>query len=76
MSLKKNLIKYRLIGKHLEAVKAGKFEEGRCLLYLLRKHTLSVGLGYDAGYAVEIIAEECGCRVRYSRNYNVAHVVW
>lgn len=76
MMLKKNLIKYRLIEKHMEVVKAGRYEEGRRLLRLLRNHSLSVGCGDDAGYAVEIFAEECGCRIRYARNYNVAHVTW
>lgn len=74
--LKKNLVKYRLIEKHMEAVKSGRYEEGRRLLWLLRKHTLSVGCGDDAGCAVEYIAEECGCRVRYTRNYNVAVLTW
>lgn len=73
---KRNLIKYRLIEEHLRAVKAGRYEEGRRLLTLLRKHSLSVGCGDDAGYVVEILAKECGCRVRYARNYNVAHVTW
>ena len=76
MLLKKKLVKYRLIEKHLEAVRAGRFEESRRLLWLLRKHSLSVGLGDDAGFAAECTAEECGCRVYYSRNYNVATVVW
>ncbi len=76
MMLKKNLIKYRLIEKHMEAVKSGRYEEARRLLTLLRKHSLCVGCGDDAGYAVECIAEKCGCRVRYARNYNVAHVTW
>lgn len=74
MHLKKNLIKYRLIEKHLEAVKVGKYEVARELLRLLRKHELYVGLGYDAGFAAECIAEECGCRVSYGRNYNVARI--
>ena len=74
--LRKNLIKYRLIENHIEAVKAGRYEEARRLLQLLRRHRLSVGLGDDAGYAAEIIAEECGCRIRYSRNYNVSHISW
>lgn len=76
MMFKRNLIKYRLIEKQTEAVKAGRYEEGRRLLTLLRKHSLCVGLGDDAGFAAEIVAEECGCRVYYARNYNVAHVVW
>lgn len=76
MMLKKNLIKYRLIEKHMEAVKAGRYAEGRYLLRLLRKHSLNVGCGDNAGFAVEIIAEECGCRIRYTRNYNVAVLTW
>lgn len=74
--LKNNLIKYRLIENHIKAVNAGKYEEARRLLQLLRRHRLSVGIGDDAGYAAEIIAEECGCRIRYSRNYNVSNISW
>lgn len=75
-TLKRNLVKYRLIEKHREVVKAGRYEEGRYLLRLLRTHIMTVGLGDDAGYAAECIAEKCGCRTRYARNYAVAHVSW
>lgn len=76
MSLKKNLIKYRLIEKHIETVKNGDYATARQLLYLLRKKCIHTGLGNDAQYRAEIIAEECGCRIRYSRNYNVAEIRW
>ena len=32
--------------------------------------------GSDDDYGCEISAEECGCRIRYSRNYNVSHISW
>ena len=71
--LKKNLIKYRLIEEHMKAVKSGKLVLGREILYLLRKHKTAVGLD-DIGNELEMIAEKCGCRISYSRNYCVATI--
>lgn len=59
---------------HTKLVRKGKFETARCLLYLLRKGNMKVGLGEDAGFEAECIAEEYGCCVTYSRNYNVATI--
>lgn len=73
--LTKNLVKYRLIEEHMKAVKSGKLLLGREILYLLRKHKTAAGLD-DVGNELEIIAEKCGCRITYSRNYNVAHIVF
>lgn len=73
--LKKNLVKYRLIEEHMKAVKAGKLLLGNEILYLLRKHKTAVGLD-DVGNELEIIAEKCGCRITYSRNYNVAYIMF
>ena len=68
-----NLIKYRLIDEHLNAVRRGEYELARFLLLLLRKSRLSVGLG-DISFQIETIAEKCGCRIRYSRNYYRAEI--
>ena len=71
--LKKNMIKYRLIEQHLKLVGSGHFEAARMILRLLRKGIIVVGLG-DVDHEVECIAEECGCRSRYGRNYNSATI--
>lgn len=71
--LKKNLVKYRLIEEHIIAVKTGKLVLAREILYLLRKHKTKVGLD-DIGCEVEMIAEKCGCRISYSRNYCTATI--
>jgi len=76
MQLKTKIIKYRLIEAHMKAVRAGRYEEGRYLLRLLRNHKLNVGTDDNAGFAAEITAEDCGCKVRYARNYNIAHITW
>lgn len=64
----------KLRNKHMHLVKVGEFETARCLLYLLRKGTFKVGLGEYAGFEAECLAEECGCRVTYSRNYMIATI--
>lgn len=71
--LKNNLIKYRLIEEHMKAVKSGKFDLGKQILYLLRKHHTKVGLD-DIGCDLEMIAEKCGCRISYNRNYCIATI--
>lgn len=71
--LKKNLVKYRLIEEHMKAVKDGKLLLAREILYLLRKHQTKVGLD-DIGNELEMVAEKCGCRISYSRNYCIATI--
>lgn len=71
--LKKHLIKYRLIDQHMKLVSGGHFDAARMILRLLRKGVVVVGLG-DVDHEVETIAEDCGCRVRYGRNYNTATI--
>ena len=73
--LKNNLVKYKLIEEHMKAVRSGKLLLGREILYLLRKHKTAVGLD-DVGNELEIISEKCGCRITYSRNYNVAYIMF
>ena len=71
--LKKNLVKYRLIEEHMKAVKDGRLLLAREILYLLRKRQTKVGLD-DIGNELEMVAEKCGCRISYSRNYCVATI--
>lgn len=71
--LKKNLVRYKLIDEHMKAVKKGEYEVGRDLLQLLRKGQIKVGLN-DTGFRMECIAEKAGCRISYSRNYNIATI--
>lgn len=71
--LKRNRIKYKLIEKHIEAVKSGKYVLAKNLLLLLRKRSINVGLN-DIDFELECIAEETGCRITYSRNYNGANI--
>ncbi len=71
--LKKNLVKYKLIEEHMHAVNAGRYELARMLLRLLRKHSINVGLD-DIAHEIETIAEQCGCRISYGRNYCLAYI--
>ena len=57
-----------------DAVKRGDLELAQRLLHLLYNTRLSVGLADDAGFKAECIAEKHGCRIRYSRNFNIAHI--
>lgn len=70
--LKKNLVKYRLIEEHMQAVKDGRYETAQLILRLLRKREIRLGTGSD--FEAEAIAESCGCRISYSRNYYSAYV--
>lgn len=71
--LKKNIIKYKLIEEHMRAVKHGEYLYAKALLWLLRKHQVTVGLG-DVDHKLETYCEGVGCRVTYSRNYCAAHI--
>lgn len=73
MSLKSNIIKYRLIEEHIKTVKSGELVLARELLFLLQKHQIKVGPN-DIGCKLELIAEKCGCRISYSRNYDIATI--
>lgn len=69
-----SLVRFKLMCEQWDAVKRGDLEVAQRLLHLLYHTCISVGLADDSGYQAECIAERCGCRVRYSRNYNVAHI--
>ena len=72
--LVRNMVRYRMIEKHLQLVREGKYDVAHYIIRLLNKRECTVGLGDDAGYVFEITAENCGCRISYSRNYNLAHI--
>lgn len=70
---KQNIVKYKLMETHKKVVRKGDLLLAREILYLLRHHKNVVGLD-DVGYQLEIISEECGCNIRYGRNYNCAYI--
>lgn len=65
--LKKNLRKYKIIEKHIDLVRQGKYEEAKNLLHLLRKGQIRLGLG-NVDFNTECFLESIDCPVRYSRN--------
>lgn len=65
--IKKNIRKYKIIEKHIEFVRNGKYMEARNLLHLLRKGSIRLGLG-DVDFQTECALESIGCPVNYSRN--------
>lgn len=69
-----NMVRYRIIEKHLQFIREGKYDVARYMLRLLNKRECTVGLNDDAGFVFEIEAEKCGCRISYSRNYNRAYI--
>lgn len=71
--LEKKIRRYKLMDEHRRLVREGKFREANTVLYLLRKGNVKLGLG-DESYIVESLCEGLGCRIRYSRNYNIAEV--
>lgn len=72
----KSTIKKNLMNLHNDLVKNGEYDKAINVLHLLHRHKLIVGLMSDVGFWVETKAEEIGCRVSYSRNYNIATVTY
>lgn len=68
------VIRFRLMCEQWDAVKRGDLEVARRLLRLLYRTSITVGLADDAGFKAECIAETCGCRIRYSHNFNCAYI--
>ena len=66
--LKKNIRKYKIMEKHMEFTKTGRYAEARYLLTLLRKGYVKLGLG-DADFETECFLESINCPVNYGRSY-------
>lgn len=62
--LKKKMLRYKVMEKHIELVRTGKFKQAQLLLQLLRKGKVKLYLD-DVSYEVEILLEELGCRFNY-----------
>ena len=73
MTLQQNLIKYRLMDKHIELVNKGEFRVASMILRLLRDKRVTCYLD-DISYQVEMICEKCNCRIWYSNDGNRAVV--
>lgn len=69
MSLKDNLIRYQLIGRHRELVRGSEFDMqvAKRILHLLNRGEIWLGLD-DVSWAVERELENAGVHVRSSRN--------
>ena len=69
--IKKNIRKYKIMEKHMELVKTGKYGEARNLLILLRKGYIKLGLG-DVDWETERFLDDIECPAKYSsRGYGV-----
>lgn len=66
--LTKNIRRYKIMEKHMECVRSGKYCVANNLLYLLRKGSLTLGCT-DDDWETETILDDIGCPVTYSRNY-------
>lgn len=62
--LKKKMLRYKVMEKHMELVRIGKFKQAQLLLQLLRRGKVKLYLD-DISYEVEILLEELGCRFSY-----------
>ncbi len=60
-NLERRIIRYRLMDKHRELVRAGAYETANCILRLLRHGYVPLGLG-DAEWEAESILESVGLR--------------
>lgn len=64
--LKRKMLRYKVMEKHIELVRTGKFKQARIIFSLLRNGKVKLGLDDDS-YEVEIILENLGCRMSYDR---------
>lgn len=64
--LEKKIRRYKIMDAHREFVRAGKYQQARAILQLLRKGKVSLGLG-DESWEVESFLETVGCRFSYGR---------
>lgn len=72
--LEKKIRRYKLMEKHMEFVRCGKYMQAREIMWLLRKGNVRLGFR-DYEWEVERFCEDIGCRINYGRNYNVANVI-
>lgn len=70
-ALKSKLLRANVMNAYIDFVRSENFIEAWLLFRLLRNGKIRLGLD-DTSYAVERILEKIGCRIRYSRNYDIA----
>ena len=69
--IQRNIRRYKVIEKHIEATKNGQYGVAKNLLFLLRRGHVKLGLG-DVDWETERFLEEIGCPEYYSsRGYSV-----
>lgn len=66
MKLKNKFIRYRLMERHTELVKAGELDVARLVLRFLIKKEIRLGLD-DASWMTESELEKAGVFIRYDR---------
>ena len=69
--LKSKLLKAKVMNAYSESVREGNMSTAHGLLTLLRLGKISMGLS-DASYKIECLLEAIGCKITYSRYYDIA----
>ena len=74
MGLKDNLIRYRLMNRHLELVRGSStdMQVARGILHLLNRGEIRLGLG-DMDWEIEQELDQAGVHIRYSSNGYTAY---
>ena len=74
MGLKYNLIRYRLMNRHLELVRGSStdMQVARGILHLLNRGEICLGLG-DVDWKIEQELDRAGVHIRYSSNGYTAY---
>lgn len=72
--LVRNMARYRMFEKHLQFVRAGKYDVAHYMLRLLNGHECTVEADDIPGVLFELEAERCGCRIAYSNDYHTATI--
>ena len=73
-NLEKKVLRYRVIEEHKKLVRAGKYEEGREVLFLLRKGMVVLGLD-DVANNVENVLEGIGLSATYGAQFCIARFI-
>lgn len=63
--------RYAIMRKHMYLTKHGEYAQAKNLLILLNRGYVNLRLGDDDA-KTEIYLEKLGCRVFYTRNFNIA----
>lgn len=70
----RNMVRYRMIERHLRFVREGKYDVAHYIIRLLVNRECTTGTEDVAGILFELEAEKVGCAISYSKDYKTAYI--